>query len=1499
MNMKGIKFLAVLAVVAMAFTAFATVAESQQNEAANNAVASVTVDGQTTEYDTISDAIYAAQPKESGNKATVTILSNFTLSSGAISFTKPGEYILDTNGKTITISGATYGFTVGGSAPPVYPIDTINTSAKLTIVGNGTINSDRTVFRSYGTMVIGDSEGGPTVTISNASPKYSIFKVEEGSYMTVNGGTFNVSSDSSNKVTRVMQSYGTTVINGGTFGADLELWKYGTAEKQYDSTITINGGTFGGAKISISGTDGAGTLGSGDVIRIASGTSIEFKGGKITGGTLEVEPDAGIVNTGELTISGQVVNNGSVVNQGTITVNKTFTSNGVFMNTGTVNVEATGVMNAVDAGSLPLPVAATIASGGKVQINGTDAKINTTTVAVDDTAIKTALTNNDVVIVNIKDNTATKIEIPTGKVLVINNVATFTATPTITIPAGSELVLNDTATTKTYNLVSGNNTASLSGVTGAIAFTFGSIAVTGTVTAGSISVSGDVDAYNLAVSTGTVSISSTTGAEILLDDVVIDSGKLTITGAKIAANSSVEIMGGALEIGTTTAKADIDSLTVTGPGSANTVIYGDAESSYFFPEGQTVTGTYSIGEATYFLTDAKAGNGGFTISANGLSGNVASATKILMDKGVVSGLTISGNTNFAGTYTIAGRVTVAAGATLDIGKEAIAKAKVTVKSNAVITVNGVVKATAATNLENNGTIVVNSNNGFDATNMTITGEGIIEYGEAENVYISGTISDTGKIFGEKQIVTVIGNLNIKAGCNVTFNGQLIINEGITVTIEEGASITISGAAARLTNNGTIVLDAVSTQTANPAALTGSNNAVLTNNGTISLSAIENKATSFTTGGKLTNNGLIIVGEYATMTGNLVNATEGIVTIGGGYTGTIENYAAVAINGTVGGTIKMMSRDAGVLITKLAYTESGLTITADKKIDTKIGTDVGSVTFAPANGYALSGAIVAVGTEKVSSTGTGLRAFIDLSGEIAVSSTTDDPVPTTSTQCAVVTIASNKTVVSDSLTLDKYTDLVVNGTLLVTGTLDSEFTASSIGGTGTFTVTGAASVLTVKADVATIEAAQFSETVGTVTTHYYTTLAKAIDAGATPIVVTGKQTISSDVTIPAGTKVTFSAGANTTVSKGAVLTVKNGATLVNSATITVNGKMVVENKKDLKGNGSVVSDVMSALGDSQVYTGLETALNEAAEGSVVTLRKNVELTSDLTIPDLKGLDVDSYTITVKGATLTVDGMLYLRDKGIIVQDSGENKGKLKVTGIVVSDTAFTSKGDDAPFPAGAYYSVVYESAPYYCMSPIAVALENEEIIEGNIALYGEKLALGIIEANHNIDVYGNIVSGIITIDDGYTITAKNIIGISATIGNTEGSILMKEVAVSAGTAFASSAKSVLSVKGDVNATNENYPVTFSGNVSVAADVYYAYVIGDVIITDSVTMGDLAIDGTVTVNNGKTLTIGDDYWADVEVLIVNGSLIVKEKLDDGSVVKIVIKFDVYIGIDYEIG
>ncbi|WP_400196577.1 hypothetical protein, partial [Candidatus Methanarcanum hacksteinii] len=338
---KILAFAAVALMFAVCFIGFVAINDGEVDADGTN-VASVKIGDATNEYATIEEAVKAAQPGESGNIATITLLKDVTTNK-TLSFTKSGQYTLDIGEFTLTQGGSGYMISVGGSAPPVYPIDTINTSAQITIKGTGNIITNNTTFRSYGTMIFGENGVGPTVTMSNSVNSHSTFKVEEGSFLTINGGIFNLSSDSSNKVTRIMQSFGTTVINNGTFNGDIELWSYTEGETKYDSTVTINEGTFNGKLLRQSDSDPQFVLDDKDkfIVRGGSFTDIANAVGYATSG-------ATITLAENVTLSSSIVVTKSVtidLNGHKITGDKI---RAIHVKSGTLTLEGTGVVTATE-----------------------------------------------------------------------------------------------------------------------------------------------------------------------------------------------------------------------------------------------------------------------------------------------------------------------------------------------------------------------------------------------------------------------------------------------------------------------------------------------------------------------------------------------------------------------------------------------------------------------------------------------------------------------------------------------------------------------------------------------------------------------------------------------------------------------------------------------------------------------------------------------------------------------------------------------------------------------------------------------------------------------------------------------------------------------------------------------------------------------------------------------------------------------------------------------
>ncbi len=364
-NRRTIFLASALVMVMLAVCLVGFIAVGQDGtDAEETYAASVTIDGTTTKYATLEEAVAKAQAKDSGNNAQITLLSN-TKTTKTLSFTKGGEYILDIGEYTLTQGNSGYLVTIGGSNPPRYPVDTINGDVKLTIKGTGSVIANNTTFRSYGHMYFGEGGVGPTVTMGKNSPDHSIFKVEEGSYLTVNGGTFNL-ADGNNKVTRIMQSFGTTVINNGTFNADVELWSWTQDSTDYVSTVTINGGTFNGQLIRGMLDEAEYKLSDDDTFTVNGGSFSDASGlaylasGKTYTLIEDAELDTDVAISGNIVMKNDVQL--SIAKGVTLTMNKDSVLTGILAGPSDNKLVANGMKAGTDGIKI---------TGGSLVINGT------------------------------------------------------------------------------------------------------------------------------------------------------------------------------------------------------------------------------------------------------------------------------------------------------------------------------------------------------------------------------------------------------------------------------------------------------------------------------------------------------------------------------------------------------------------------------------------------------------------------------------------------------------------------------------------------------------------------------------------------------------------------------------------------------------------------------------------------------------------------------------------------------------------------------------------------------------------------------------------------------------------------------------------------------------------------------------------------------------------------------------------------------------------------
>jgi len=177
----------------------------------------------TTGYNSLFGAMDSASEDD-----TVVLLKDTTEEDELLLF---NGFTLDMNGKTLT-------YNCNNSAASI----TLNFGT-ITVKGNGTINSQYTMFTlapfSHASLVI---ENGTFSGYGNI-----IENSQAGNSITINGGTFNVLSNSKYAVwlkANTNLTINDCIINANVRKANCIFSYPQNSTKKYSSTITINGGTF-------------------------------------------------------------------------------------------------------------------------------------------------------------------------------------------------------------------------------------------------------------------------------------------------------------------------------------------------------------------------------------------------------------------------------------------------------------------------------------------------------------------------------------------------------------------------------------------------------------------------------------------------------------------------------------------------------------------------------------------------------------------------------------------------------------------------------------------------------------------------------------------------------------------------------------------------------------------------------------------------------------------------------------------------------------------------------------------------------------------------------------------------------------------------------------------------------------------------------------------------------------------------------------------------------
>ena len=905
----------------------------------------------------------------------------------------------------------------------------------------------------------------------------------------------------------------------------------------------------------------------------------------------------------------------------------------------------------------------------------------------------------------------------------------------------------------------------------------------------------------------------------------------------------------------------------------------------FVKDDSQTTGTIYGNQADH--GDAGSLAGFFALYEPGIDGNDAGKVNI---NGV----------NFAGVSSIASNVSVQ-------------MTNATIAVDATLNVAGAVTGT----LTNDGTIVITSDNASIGT-ATIFGAGSVDASAVQkDAYFGGDIVTKDTTFSENQIVNITADTTISDDAKLIIKGTIIIPEGITLTLEDTSMLIIMGSTAKLYNYGAIVVESEGQEdTTVHVNLDGSKTALSIvggygeNDGTIALVYDDEdfdgrygiNYSMYVDRGTFENNGTIEIAEYNTLgidrtspgTTTVLNNNAGAeIAVEGALIGFVDNGGTVTVNGFAYETIHLTSVDAVVDIVSLSTYDvplvvdnSGLKYGKDKQIGT--GTDAADAVTLTTNvngtdTYTLEGLIIktTVSSYKNSSGETVYSHAIDISGDVSASTSKEDAGE--DDEFATVTLENSITVSGDLAIADEV--MVAKGTtatLAVSGNMTLEiddamdFTVTVVKVTGKL-------VSDVELNDDGFSAAYYKVKADSINKipeqHIYTTLADAIAAAPKKIDVLGALTVKTEITIPADIQVTL--GSTLTVTEKGDLTVADGSKLTLGDKATVEGVMLVENKKNLYAGGfDVVSDVVTTDGDSILYSGLAYALSVATEGQTVKISdkaQDVTIAVNTTIPAGVTLDTNNKGVTVnRGCTLTVDGTLFLNNGNLTLQDKNEllDDAEIVLNG-TIKGQSLAALQDDV---AGAYYQMFEKSVIYDFVEPVAAAAPKAlDVIEQTITVIGVK-ALGDVaftgteDKPVTVQLTTEVESGKVTVEYASAVFSKNT-SYTMAVAEKDGSVALSKVTSADGFTIACGDVDdveTFSVTGKLTAGSKG-SISLDGTVAIIGATFDTVTVaGDVTSTGTTTVGTLKVIGTLTVPAGETVAVTGNAY-------VNGALVGAEKTE----------------------
>ena len=948
-------------------------------------------------------------------------------------------------------------------------------------------------------------------------------------------------------------------------------------------------------------------------------------------------------------------------------------------------------------------------------------------------------------------------------------------------------------------------------------------------------VSGDIDTAIAAGGTIELNGAATISSQSISKDVIINGngntisidGKITLT-AKLTINNATIALGDSY--------SSTRQMFATGNSAGALVL-----NTVTFPQSET--GDVAIYNDKGTVTVENSDLNGWTI-ARGLSTGAAPITSLSNVN--------NANMDVAGTVEI-GKDIILNGTT--IGTLTLYDGtKITVPSGKTLTAESIAPASGATNVNID---VLGALNGQVSKGVTVTStpDASIngQTGSWDVGYIGGDFSSNVDGAANQRII-VEKDLTLKGTQYLKIQGELIVEEGVTLTITENAYVELTGNANAYIY-GDVVVDETFKGTAN-TAFSFKSTGTLTIDGSMTLDA----ANAFDVSGKTVINGTFTVSENASAVfAQTTVSADGAVEIYGQAKGKITNNGSISIDTTDLGTTgsDLLSIQMGIdgkvdivnLVGWVEISDSDLTFTyqnAPKDMKNDNVLKINNV-----RGVSVSESVTYKNDETEGRIGTNIMV---VSGTMIVG---DDGTDTKLTGVFGI-VAGSYVTLGENTSFDGIT-VNVNGNLDVPVDVMANTEGTTITGSGVITVSGSITAIN-KITTTTVNAAMYEteKTTTNPTPYYiYTTLEKALASGAEKITVTGKITVKENIQIPVGTNVTAT-GATIDIDEAVtveVLAQDKNSGVINGGTINVGGTLTFQNNS--KGNkaGSIISDTSKESDPAMTYTNIYNALENAADGETVEITsiaadgvlidKDIEVKTGVTlsVPSGKKVTVDY------GATVTVNGTANIVGTyKMNTEDADKTDGKTVVNGMFL----YSNGADYTAQIAGAYF--MYNGVNAISTLENAATIINE-VQSNNVTIYGENTVADVA-----FDYTGDYMT--LVVDTDAVLNAGTLdmgaVGFQAdgcftgTLEFTNGSVILTEVK-------GISASDVVTYDGD----NQVYTATVSGQ-TVAYGGEAADGKGAVSFIGAVASGaTYNTNVTVSVPTGATLTVTGGTIASISI------------------------------------